>query len=81
MVNHDHALNTINQPRMALSQVACFLDDCELQDYVNEAGCWDKQREPLEVRNATQATGFADVAEQADPDVRKGSIEVGCTLS
>lgn len=59
--------------------MACFLDDCELQDYINETGYWDKQREPLEIRNAIEANGFADVA-QADHDVLKGSIEVGRIL-
>lgn len=79
MAHHDHALQTTQQPRMGFCQVACFLDDCEFQDYINETGYWGKQGELLKVRNEPQAKGFADVA-QADPDVRKGSIEVGSTF-
>lgn len=58
--------------------MVCFLDDCELQDYVKEAGCWDKKREPLEVLDAIQGEDFTDIA-QAGLDACKSSIEVGRT--
>lgn len=61
------------------TQVACFLDGCELQDYIHETGWWDKQSEPLQVRHLTQAPGVAD-ATLTDPIAPKGLLEVGRTL-
>ena len=60
------------------TQVACFLDACELQDYINETGWWDRRSETPQVRNSTQAPGFAN-ANLADPVALTGLHEVGLT--
>lgn len=30
---------------ITIAKVARFLDGCEFQDYLNETGCWAKQKE------------------------------------
>jgi len=60
---------------LAFSQVARFLDDCEFQDYIDEAGWWDQQIQNLE-HNPFQATDTADATSAAAGEI-KGLIEVG----
>lgn len=61
---------------MVFAQVACFLDDCEFQDYIDETGWWDKRIELLEPRKSIRATDNAD-ATLASPAALKDSMEVG----
>lgn len=57
--------------------MASFLDACEFEDYINEAGWWATQREPLLIvsKTADGVTSVADAA-QADPVAHEGHIEV-----
>lgn len=66
---------TVRAKLVAFSQVARFLDDCELQDYIDEAGWWDQRIEPLEP-TAIQATDTVDATSVA-PGAFKGLKEVG----
>lgn len=44
-MTHRTAINQAVTNASNIPQVARFLDDCEFQDYINEAGCWAKQKD------------------------------------
>lgn len=55
--------------------MASFLDACEFQDYINEAGWWATQRVPLVSKTGNDVASVADIV-QADPEAHEGHIEV-----
>eukprot|EP00752_Nemacystus_decipiens_P002219 g2107.t3 len=58
-----------------VEKVACFLDLCELQDYMDETGWWERRSESPHVRNSIQAPGVAH-ATLADPVTLTGSEQI-----